>query len=292
VVQSQSFVRLSRFSRPGSLLESWNGRVIFYGTWLYDEFFESRAPLEDKLWLENGVRLRGGWNLVLTRMFERFAFDPREYAHYRVELPGAGGAPDTADFRVSSRVRTGGWYFTGSTPQFRHLSASLAGFHGLDPFFLETRATRRFDVDASVRWVPGDRLRVDASYAHSEFVRQDGSLASVLDIPRLRVEYQLSRPLFLRLVAQHLSQETGALLDPRTEAPILLPDGQGGYRPAERSLRADLRLDWLVSYQPNPGTVVFVGYGSSMTTPGRLSLRDLERTRDGLFVKLSYVFRS
>jgi hypothetical protein len=289
-VQSVSYYRLNRFGRPGALAQSWSGRLVLDGTWLYDGFFERRAPLETKVWLEGRTVLRGGWDLILTRMFESFAFDPREYAHYRV-TEGAGA--DTAGFRVSPRRRTGGWWLQAETPKFGQLSAGGYLFYGLDPYFPETRTTRRFDVDASVDWTPSERVRVNASYAHSEFVRrEDGSTASVLDIPRLKLEYQVARPLFLRLVGQYQAQETDALRDPRTEAPILLPDGAGGYAPSTRRARGDLQLDWLVSYQPSPGTVVFVGYGSSLTGSERLRWDELERTRDGLFVKLSYVFRS
>jgi hypothetical protein len=293
MVQSQSFARLSHFGEAGGALESWSGRLIVNGLWLYDGFFDGRAPLETKVWLENGVKLRGGWNLVLTRMFEGFAFDARDYAHYRVERSGGAGAADTVPFHVSPRQHTGGWYFVGNTPQYRHFSVSAAAFTGIDPYFAETLAARRLDLQAAVQWAPSERLRVDASYAHSEFVRRDdGSRAAVLDIPRLKLEYQLARPLFLRLVGQYHAQAADALREPVTGAPILLPRAGGEFARSERVVRNDLRLDGLLSYQPTPGTVVFVGYGSSMTEPDRLALRELRRTRDALFIKLSYVFRS
>jgi hypothetical protein len=53
----------------------------------------------------------------------------------------------------------------------------------------------------------------------------------------------------------------------------------------------DLRIDWLFSYQPNPGTVFFAGYGSSLTETLPLKFNDMRRTQDGFFVKLSYLFR-
>jgi hypothetical protein len=37
--------------------------------------------------------------------------------------------------------------------------------------------------------------------------------------------------------------------------------------------------------------VVFAGYGSSLTEPDAFRFRELERVRDGFFVKLSYLFR-
>lgn len=292
MAMSQSFVRFSHFGGPGGRLESWSGRVIFTSLWLYGDLFDGQAPLETKLWFENTVKLRGGWSLALTRMFEGFAFDARDYADYRVERTTRAGGTEIAPFQVSPRQHTGGWYLVGSTPQFRHISLSATAFSGLDPYFPETLNAERTILETSVKWTPRERLRIDASYAHNEFRRGDGSLAEVQDIPRLKLEYQLARPLFLRLVGQYQAQEADALRDPASGRVILLPDAAGGYRPSERVVRNNLRLDALLSYQPSPGTVVFVGYGSSMTEPDRLALRELRRVRDALFVKLSYVFRS
>jgi hypothetical protein len=50
-------------------------------------------------------------------------------------------------------------------------------------------------------------------------------------------------------------------------------------------------VDWLFSYQPNPGTVIFAGYGSSMTESNAFRFSDLHRTTDGFFAKLSYLLR-
>jgi hypothetical protein len=55
-----------------------------------------------------------------------------------------------------------------------------------------------------------------------------------------------------------------------------------------------LRTDWLVSYEPTPGTVAFFGYGDTrdtFDTSGSASFSDLQRRSDGFFVKLAYQFR-
>jgi hypothetical protein len=59
---------------------------------------------------------------------------------------------------------------------------------------------------------------------------------------------------------------------------------------AERlgSLRADL----LASFRPTPGTIAFIGYGSSLDgTDDRFDPGALERTRDGFFIKIAYQLR-
>jgi hypothetical protein len=52
------------------------------------------------------------------------------------------------------------------------------------------------------------------------------------------------------------------------------------------------RVDWLFSYRPTPGTVLFAGYGSSLDDTGSFRFRSLARQADGFFVKLSYLFRA
>ena len=52
------------------------------------------------------------------------------------------------------------------------------------------------------------------------------------------------------------------------------------------------RVDWLAAYQPAPGTALFFGYGSGFTEPNALTFRQLRRSADGVFVKLSYLLRS
>ena len=109
---------------------------------------------------------------------------------------------------------------------------------------------------------------------------------------RLRLEYQLSRPIFLRFVGQYTAQERDALRDPRTDEPILLySTSRGVYVATARQTTNSFRVDWLFSYQPNPGTVIFAGYGNSLTEPDAFSFSDLRRVSDGFFVKVSYLFR-
>ena len=49
--------------------------------------------------------------------------------------------------------------------------------------------------------------------------------------------------------------------------------------------------DYLFSYQPTPGTVVFAGYSSLLTEPEGPRFGSLRRTNDGFFLKVSYLFR-
>ena len=58
--------------------------------------------------------------------------------------------------------------------------------------------------------------------------------------------------------------------------------------------RESFRGDLLFSYQPNPGTVFFAGYGSTLrdpVDPDDLRRTGLRRSEDGFFLKMSYLFR-
>ena len=88
-----------------------------------------------------------------------------------------------------------------------------------------------------------------------------GPAAAGLDTvrsPRLKLEYQLSRPIFLRLVGEYTSERRDALRDDtRTGAPILIFDaGTNTYVRTTPFGRRSFRGDFLFSYQPNPGTVL------------------------------------
>ena len=66
---------------------------------------------------------------------------------------------------------------------------------------------------------------------------------------------------FLRLVGEYDGQFRDALRDDsRTDLPIAILDpGTGVYVPALRQSTGTLRVDALFSYQPTPGTVLFLG---------------------------------
>ncbi|HET7111105.1 MAG TPA: hypothetical protein VFI41_09525, partial [Gemmatimonadales bacterium] len=76
-----------------------------------------------------------------------------------------------------------------------------------------------------------------------------------------------------------------------TELPIYLSDGNGGFTRAAAVVQNNFHADVLVAFTPTPGTVVFAGYGSSLTEPRSFSFSDLQRQRDSFFAKVSYLFR-
>jgi hypothetical protein len=136
-------------------------------------------------------------------------------------------------------------------------------------------------------------VRIGALLRYQVFDRaRDGTPFSTQFVPRLRVEYQFSRALFLRAIGQAELRRRDALRDPRTEQPLFFRESNGTWtrRTAVRSLIG--RADLLMSYLPSPGTVVFLGYGSAADASATQRPYDAQRTSDGLFVKVSYLFRA
>jgi hypothetical protein len=274
-VKPNAMNRFTWYGRPGALAERFNLFLNTNGLWRYDDFLHARSLLEDAASANMQLTLRGGWSVGMTPKIGSYAFDPADYASY------AGG------FVPSDRIAIGTTSFSVSTPQFQKLNASVSTNVGNDVDFLETSRVRRLDYTASLDLRPSDRLRVSTTYQTTSFTRRsDGQRSAFARIPRLRVEYQLARPIFVRVVSQYTATRREALIDPRTGAAIELASG-----PSTATATNVLRTDWLFSYRPAPGTVFFAGYGGSMTEEDPLAFQRLRRTSDSFFVKGSYVFQ-
>lgn len=289
-VRTQFYNRWSFYGAPGSLIESWLVRQGADWLWLYETFQHGGQVQETKLQLENVITMRGGWVISVTPVSEGFRFDPRAYASYRV-LDANGQSVDTLAFTVGDKVQTAEALIRVTTPQYRFMTGRFSSILGRDVDFFETAPAHRTDLTADVDFRPSARLRLTTSYLYSVYTRwRDNSTLSTANVPRLKVEYQISRPLFLRFVGQYDSRRRDALREPRLDRPITMRRN-GVDVVAVGSATRDFRTDWLLSYVPSPGTVIFAGYGASLTEPEAFRFRNLERVRDGFFVKLSYLFR-
>jgi hypothetical protein len=287
VVQPSIINRVTLFGPPGGWFERFNVYVQPRGTWRYDDFFAGRSILEKNLAVNSSFTLRGGWSVSVTPTVANYAFDAAAYAGVQTRSPAGVQAPFVPLGRLSSAVVSLGV----STPQFQRFAASASVNAGNDVDFFEASSVHREDVSASLDLRPDDRLRVNATYVSSSFTRHaDGVRSLTLRIPRLKVEYQVARPLFVRVVAQYQASVREPLLDPATLRPLFLRGSDGTYGASTESRSNALRADFLFSYRPSPGTVFFAGYGNTLTEADPLAFTQLRRSADGFFVKLSYVF--
>jgi len=290
-VSASAYNRVSWYWKPGSLVESFLVRQGFDALWLYDRFFDGASVQETKVQFETVTNLRGGWVVSLTPVRESWAFDPRRYSDYRVLKESTTGGLEFDPFTPSPRTATYVALVRVNTPQFQGWTGRFTAFVGRDVDFFETAPARRADFTAEVDVRPSPQLRFTSSYLFSRYARwRDGTSLSRANVPRLRAEYQLTRALFLRLVGQYDMRWRDALRDPATDQPLAIVTS-GAPAAATSTATRDLRMDWLLSFVPSPGTVLFAGYGSSLTEPEAFRFQGLSRVRDGFFVKASYLLR-
>jgi len=277
-VAGRTFNRFSWYVRPGTLVEQFTVILGFAPIWRYRDFGRLNRTIEDTLqtfWIAN---LRGGWQAQVTLNVNHFGFESADYAGYTVEA---------TPFSVPHDLyHLPGATFILNTPN-RAVSGSMVVGYQAVAIFPEASEGRQVALTTVAALRPTPALRVEARWVHQRLTRgRDGSRFSTANIPRLKLEYQLTRAIFVRYIGQYFAENQAALLDPRTGQPLLV---NGDTAPA--IVTNDFRNDLLFSYKPTPGTVVFLGYGSSLTETDAFRFRNLSRTSDGFFLKLSYLFR-
>ena len=287
--------RVTVYGAAGSMVESATFDINLNGRWRYDEFIHGDGILDEQLHFNVNTTLKGGWNLTGSLLLETFGYPFEIYQGYRIELPRAGGA-DTIPFTGRARIPNRDYVLSFETPEFKHFSGNAFILWGNDENFFEWSPGRIIIHNFGLTWRPTGKLRLDGTYALQQVRRRsDGSLVSVAHLPRLKLEYQLSRPIFLRLVGEYGHEKQDSLRDDtRTEAPLLIFDpAVGDFVRTSAFSRSSFRGDILFSYQPNPGTVAFFGYGSTLLDPldpATPRASGLRRFEDGFFLKLSYLF--
>ncbi len=274
--------------RTGRTLEALTGEVVLDGTWRYDDFVNGGGIQDRKLHFNVNARLAGGWNIGASLLDENFGYDPSIYTSYRLLASDGSLQPFTGTPRIANRD----YLISMNSPAMPKFQFNAFVLWGVDENFLEWAPGDILWVTLGATFRPTPQARLNLSYNHQQVHRPgDGSRVLVQMVPRARLEYQLSRAFQVRLVSQYAIEEADALRDDsRTGLPIVFAGANGGHTPAVARRSGNLRNDLLLSYFPNPGTVVYLGYGASH---GERDLRDrsLQRTADGLFMKLSYLWR-
>jgi hypothetical protein len=286
VVNSHVFNRFTVYGRRGAFVEQASTYVNGSRTFAWDDFALDRA-LEGDESISTNATLRGGWSLGANVSRSFYHFDPGLYSGYQVLIDE--WRMTMADFTVPhglDNLLSGG--LSASTPVFRTFSASLSASASGAAIFPEAARGRQRRVSVALNWRPAAQVRVAAQYLRNTIDRsRDGSRFSAEDIPRLKVEYQASRAIFFRFVGQYAARQRDALMDAAAR-----PIAVGGTL-ADETASNDFRVDWLFSYRPSPGTLIYLGYGSSLTEPDAFAFgSDLRRTTDGFFLKVSYVLRT
>ncbi|MBM3909101.1 MAG: carbohydrate binding family 9 domain-containing protein, partial [Gemmatimonadetes bacterium] len=259
--------RYTFFMPQGSRFESLTPNIAIDGLWFYDRFMQRGDARDKKLHLNLDANLRGGWNGTLALLLETFGYDPAYYGSlYRIAAPRSGGGVDTLPFTGTPRLPNRDYVIRVASPQFRWFSASGMYLWGQDENFYEWASADIIYFQLEVGLKPSERFRVGASYQMQEYDRKHGGgTVGLLRNPRLKLEYQATRALSARLIGEYFTESVLDLRDEgRTGYPLLRRSGTR-WVPATAYRDNSFRADWLVMYQPQPGTVFYVGYGARMT---------------------------
>lgn len=279
-------VSRSFYGDAGSLVERWGLEARVDAYYDHADFWSGteRSPFEWEGELQGELSFRGDRFISFILRHGYFRFREEEYEDYSLRGPGGEptpfAVPDPLDHmlaggfftfsRITESVRVGGRYF------YREI-----------PIFSEAAKGRELLISPSLDLQPTSSWSTELSYAFSRIWRsRDGSLFSTADIPRLETQYQFNRDLFFRAIVQYDLESRDALRDPRTEAPILI-----GGESSEEVDRGRFQTQLLLSYEPSPGTIFFVGWSRQMEGNRTFGLADMERTTEGFFAKLSYLWR-
>jgi len=285
--------RVTFYRPPGQWLETIGGDFRYSYTWVYRTFTHGGGPEDVRDQFNFNTTLHGGWQVGGAVYFETFGYDPTLYTNYYLGV--IHGADTTFEpFRSQKGISNTNFVFNLYTPQFAHFSASIVNVWGRDENYFEWSSADIQLPQVTLSWQPTQQFRVNGTATGIYYWRHsDGSMVAHTVIPRLDVEYQLTRAIFVRVIGQYISAYQDSLRDaPRTELPIFIKNPTTGViSRAAASTSNTLSTQFLFSYQPVPGTVAFIGYGNDAFEPTAPGLTDLHRYSDNFFIKFSYLFR-
>ena len=279
-IEARTFNRFSFYGAKGALVQTYGTFVQATRSWDYSS---GRPLIETVESLSPSATLRGGWLLSGSVARSGFAYNAADYGGLSI-LRGAGDTvafdvPGFEDDQYSGSLRI-------TTPTLKFISATAGVGFGKTPIFREASRGRSTRMDGAIDLRPTTSLRASLQFSRLVLDRvHDDSRFSSETIPRLKVEYQMTRAIFFRVVGQYAARSRSPLED-RAGNPILT----GGVLDTGTKSN-EFTADWLFSYRPIPGTLAYFGYGTTMVEPNEFRFSDLERTRDGFFGKLSYLFR-
>lgn len=283
IVSARAFNRLTWYGEPGGFVET---AQVFFGPnriWTYDGFLRDRA-IEGDEDVNLDVRLRGGWQ-VSGSVARAFVYlDPADYSDLRV-LRDDVAQPyeplsDVSGFQLEVGVET---------PTWQKLEARLGLEAGRVAIFPEGSRGygRAAELDLTLRPTSSLRVLLTGVWEQLWRDRDDSEFARTI-IPRVLLEFQPTRAFFLRGVGEYRAERRAALLDARTGEPLF---GFEGLEPIPAQDLNGMRVDLLAAYEPRPGIVAYLGYGATLRDAEAFRFRDIERSSDGLFLKLAYQFR-
>jgi hypothetical protein len=191
--------RMTLIGAPGSLVESFNANV-YLADLINDWGRPTAAASRDDRQADFsfGFTLKGGWQLGTGISVEEFGYPASLFSNYRIEQR-AGATIDTVPFVGRPHIPNLDLGANIATPRFQNFSLTAFVLTGRDENFFEWASARIIVSNIALAWRPTDRVRSEFIYDHQQVNRRtDGSLVALTRVPRLKVEYQLTRAVFLQ----------------------------------------------------------------------------------------------
>jgi hypothetical protein len=275
---------LTRHGPAGALLErmalGFKGESYFH----HDEFWDGQRPYEGEVQLLPSFAFRGDRTLSIILRNGYFEFPASSYEGYQIQGPGGEVLPFLVPTPLSNLKAV------AVMPRLRiNNSVNLNGRVYLRelPIYAEASRGLEFLVAPQVTLKPTTSLSLTLDQTFSRLWRKrDDSVFSTALVSRITSLYQFTKALSARLMVQYNLEERSALVDPLTGYPLLV---EGAV--AEAREEGTVQGQFLLQYQPSPGTIFYVGYTRLMEGDYSFGLDRKEPVQDGLFVKLSYLFR-
>ena len=109
---------------------------------------------------------------------------------------------------------------------------------------------------------------------------------STVHITNIKTQYLFSRALMARMILQYDLDQREALKDPATGRQLTIFGQAQGARST-----GEFQGQFLLQYEPSPGTIFYIGFSRLMEGERSYRVSTMNPVEEGLFLKLSYLFR-
>ena len=271
-------------------IESFTADVSVLGNWKYDDFIHGKPILNRYLHINANARIRGGWNVGVSYFQESFGYDSTIYPGYGVKQADGTVTPFTGG---GDRLPNHDYVLSFNTPSWKYFDMGFFTLVGLnDENYSEWASGRIFTTNLGMNVRPSDQLRFNLGVNETRIYRPtDGTRVLLQDVATGTLEYQLSRAFQLRVISSYsLDSRPDLRDDSRTNLPLVFKSGTTYVPLLAHDIRG-LQTNFLFTYLPNPGTVIYFGYGNLRQQPDQLGRPQLGAVQSDFFLKLSYLWR-
>jgi hypothetical protein len=287
--RAKAEARMNFYGDPGALLEQVRPFAEVEGIWDRQAFWDGGGVQELDTQLGLYFGFRGNISLFTTWNRSSFDFGPDRYDGLFTDSGTQSFVPDQTLFRGLDRLSVRSWIRS-----WERVQGSLGVNWSEQPIFAfgaPVELAQAFGGDVGLTLIPTPAFRTELGMRFQTLSREvDGSEYSTALIPRVRLQYQFSKSLFLRGVFEYAAQERGTPADPVTGDPLQYC-GDSSCSALSDFLSNDIHVEGLLSYEPSPGTVFFLGYSRQMEEVNAFRFQDVRPNVDGVFLKVSYRFR-